>query len=194
MREEVLAAFFAGTASAAELATDLAGAEERVSDVESLVKIKDMRSELVVTREMAVRLCDAVLRNELPPTALATIGFALLASDHFVWDWDDVLGEIIWDWSCPEVNYALNLENVKRFRAWLTGEEAYPARSSAERSAGSRLISIRRKKIRVTKPPVPSKTPAQAKLIDLRFAPRISAADRGRPLQVEKRASDPHHL
>lgn len=146
MRQQVLAAFFAGAASAAELATDLAGAEERVSNIESLIKIKDMQSELVVTREMALRLCDAVLGNELPPTALATLGFALLASDYFVWDGDDVLGEIIADWSCPEVNYALNLENVRRCRAWLAGEEAYPGRSNAVPPPGSRVVSIRRKR------------------------------------------------
>jgi hypothetical protein len=145
MREEVLAAFFGGTASATELATDLDGAEERVSDVESLVRIKDMREELVVIREMAIRLCDAVLRGELPPSSLATIGFALIASDRFVWDGEDVLADIIADWSCPEVNYALNLENVRRCRAWLTGEEAYPARSNTA-TMGLQVISIRHKK------------------------------------------------
>jgi hypothetical protein len=146
MREEVLAGFFAGTVGAAQHAADLAGAEEGVSDVESLIKIKDMRAELAVTREMAIRLCDAVLGKQLPPSALAAIGFALIASDHFVWDGDDVLGEVIWDWSCPEVNYALNLENVKRFRSWLTGEGAYPARSNVGPSPGSKVISVRRKK------------------------------------------------
>jgi len=117
MSEDVLAAFFAGTVSAAQLAADLAGAEERVSNVESLIKTKDMRAELAITPEMAIRLCDAVLGKQLPPSALATIGFALIASDHFVWDGEDVLREIVADWSCPEVNYALNLENVKRCRA-----------------------------------------------------------------------------
>jgi hypothetical protein len=105
-----------------------------------------MQAEPMVTREMALRRCHAVLGKQLPLSVLATIGFALIASDHFVWDGDDVLGDGIWDWSCPEVNYALNLGNVKRFRAWLMGEEAYPARSDARPPLGSRAISIRRKK------------------------------------------------
>lgn len=144
MREEVLAGFFNGTTTAARLASDLSGSEVRVSDIESFVKIEDMQQEFVVTKEMALALCDAVLREELPPSALATIGFALMASEKFTWDAEAVIGEIIADWSCPEVNYALNVANVRKYREWLTGSEPYPERPSVINGSG-RVVSVRRK-------------------------------------------------
>ena len=157
MREDVLARFFNGKATSAELARDLNGSEERVSDIESVVNIEDMQEELVVTREMAVALCDAVLSEELAPSALATIGFALMASEKFMWDGEDVLGDIIADWSCPEVNYTLNVENVRKFRAWLTGREQYPEKPSVTADS-MRIISVRRKKTLHRWPTPPSRS------------------------------------
>jgi hypothetical protein len=128
LKEAILAQFFEGTISGVVLANDLAGSENHVSPLESNVNIEDMHEEFGVNREMAIRLCDAVLNNELPPDSLATIGFALMASDRFVWDGDDVLGDVIADWSCPAINYELTLENVGRFRRWLFGVEEYPTK------------------------------------------------------------------
>jgi len=145
MREEVLAHFFMGTATSSQLANDLNGAEQTISGGEIEVNIQDMQDGFVVTREMAVRVCDAILRDELEPTKLSTIGFALIASDKFMWDGDDVLGDVISDWSCPEINYPLTLANVQRFRAWLTGAEEYPEKTSRTEYNG-RLIYTRRKK------------------------------------------------
>jgi hypothetical protein len=129
LKEAILAQFFEGKITGAKLANDLDGSERRISQTESIVKIEDMQEEFFVSREMAIRLCDAILRNELPPESLANIGFALIASDKFSWDFDDVLGEIIFDWSAPEINYELTIENVGRFRGWLLGVEEYPAKS-----------------------------------------------------------------
>ena len=143
----MLARFFNGTITGAALANDLEGSEKQVSTLQSTVEIEDMQEEFVVSRAMAIGLCDAVLNNELQPESLATIGFALMASDRFVWDGNDVLGDIIADWSCPEINYQLTLANVGRFRRWLGGVEEYPAKPTLEKnaSAESRLISIRGK-------------------------------------------------
>ncbi len=92
-------------------------------------------------------MCDAVLGGDLPPDALATVGFALMASDKFCWDAeeDEVLAEVIADWSCPEINYPLTIENVQRFRAWLLRTEAYPGKPKLGRSTGE-IISRREKK------------------------------------------------
>jgi len=154
VREEVLASFFNGRTTPAELARDLKGSEQQVSDIESIVEIEDMQEEFVVTRDMAVGLCDAVLSEQLEPSALATIGFALIASDRFSWDGeDDILGEIIADWSCPEINFTLNMDNIRQFRAWLMAQEPYPVRPSAAagspkdgRDFSARLVCVRRKK------------------------------------------------
>lgn len=144
MREQILADFFVGTVTAAELAADLAGAEKRIAEHTSLVRIEDMAGEFTVTREMLIALCDAVLTMELETGVLETVGFALMASDRFTWDGEQVLGDVIADWSCPEVNYPLNLESVRLFRAWLTEEKPYPVKPDLP-VARAQVVSVRRK-------------------------------------------------
>ena len=147
MREETLAAFFKGTISAAELARDVEGSTRRVGEIGFTIEIEDMKDELCVASEMAIALCDAVLGGELPADALETIGFALMASDKFFWnaDKDEVLAEVIPDWSAPEVNYPLTLENVMKFRAWLSRAEPYPTKPAAVGGGGGKLISIKKR-------------------------------------------------
>ena len=146
MREQTLAEFFKGTNSAGELARGVEGSIKRVGEIGFAIEIEDMEGELAVTSQMAIALCDAVLAGELPPEALETIGFALAASDKFVWDADEdeVLAEVIYDWSAPEVNVPLTLENVRRFRAWLSRAEPYPAKPAT--AHGGKIISIKEKK------------------------------------------------
>jgi hypothetical protein len=146
MRERVLREFFEDKASVAELARDVAGSISQKSPEISVVSIEDMDGEFTVTASMLVRLCDVVLSGELEPGALHSIGFALTASDTFCWDSDedDVLAEVIADWSCPEVNYPLTIENVKCFRAWLTRSEPYPSKPPLR--AGGNIISVTEKK------------------------------------------------
>lgn len=147
MREEILKRFFQGEVPASVLAADVAGATERISSIISRTAIEDMGSEFSVTRPMLVSLTDVVLAGQLPPDALASIGFALQASDGFVWEGesDEVVANVIADWSCPEVTYPLNLENVARFRAWLTGTEPYPERPEELAKDRGRLVSVREK-------------------------------------------------
>ncbi len=92
-------------------------------------------------------LCEAVLCGQLPAEELSTIGFALIASDKFIWDGDDLIGDVIHDWSSPEINYPLTVENVCRFKNWLLRVEPYPAKSNAKfPSIGERLVSRTEKK------------------------------------------------
>jgi hypothetical protein len=147
MREQVLRLFFEGKCSAAELAHDVAGSMKQTSSTTSVVSIEDMENSFPLTSDMAIRLCDAVLGGELPPDALHSIGFALMASDCFEWDGDndEVLANVIADWSCPEVNYPLTLENIQRFRAWLTRTEPYPSKLPLKSEKG-RILSVTEKK------------------------------------------------
>jgi hypothetical protein len=120
MRESVLADFFMGRVTARELSNDVRGSIKYVSKIETKIKIEDMATPFLVTREMAVALCDAVLRGELPPEELKTIGFALVASDNFYWDeTDDEPAETFYDWSAPKINFALTYNNVRMFRGRL---------------------------------------------------------------------------
>jgi hypothetical protein len=96
---------------------------------------------------MLVSLCDSVLSGEFPPQGLSTVGFTLVASDKFVWDAEDVVDGVIHDWSCPEINYPLTLDNVHRFKNWLLQVEPYPAKPPLKSALrDERLISRTEKK------------------------------------------------
>jgi hypothetical protein len=147
MREQVLRQFFEAKSTAAELARDVAGSTKKTSPITSVISVEDMDDDFMVTTDMAVALCDAVLRGDLPADGLHAIGFALMASDRFQWDGDkdEILADVISDWSCPEINYPLTVENVRRFRAWLTRAEPYPAKPTRNSSHGN-LVSVTEKK------------------------------------------------
>jgi hypothetical protein len=89
MRERALRDFFEGKLSAVELGRDIAGSAKTSGPKTTIVSIEDMDTDCVVTSDMAVRLCDAVLSGELTPQSLQTIGFALMASDKFQWNADE---------------------------------------------------------------------------------------------------------
>jgi hypothetical protein len=147
MHEEVLRRFFEGTVTATELARDLANSVRQTGPISSDVVIVNMQDDFPVLPEHAVKLCDAVLDRELPAPSLAAIGFALMASDKFYWDGtgNEVLANVIADWSCPEIGDPLNEENVKRFRAWLLHIDPYPEKTPRSGKSG-RPISIRTKR------------------------------------------------
>ncbi|MFZ0579502.1 MAG: hypothetical protein WBY69_05650 [Candidatus Acidiferrales bacterium] len=128
MREVILRDFFLGRITPPELAADVRGSVKKVGAISFVAEIEDMDDEFSVTRQMLVSLCEAVLSDQLPSQDLSTIGFALLASEKFVWDAEDLVGDVIHDWSCPEINYPLTLENVQRFKDWLLEKELYPSK------------------------------------------------------------------
>jgi len=139
MDESVLRDFFENRVSASELARDVFGSVSHPDEKTSVVHIQDMEQPFTVTRKMVVKLCDAALSGDFPPKELQTVGFSLIASDHFDWD-DELLAGVIGDWSCPEVNYPLTVQNVERFKRWLLGTESYPERTTP--APGGKLVSV----------------------------------------------------
>jgi hypothetical protein len=69
---------------------------------------------------MRVKLCDAVIVEELTPTVLEIIGSCLVASDNFVWDNNDpdgnIVAEIVKYWVSSKNHFPLIIKNVKMFR------------------------------------------------------------------------------
>ena len=59
---------------------------------------------------------------------------------------NELVANVIADWSCPEVNYPLTIENVVRFRAWLTNAERYPSRPSQTANYEGKIMSVTEKK------------------------------------------------
>jgi hypothetical protein len=86
------------------------------------------------------------LDRELTPEALNTIGFALQASDAFEWE-DEVISEVLSDWSAPEVNFELNAETLNMHRDLLLSYGDPPVRKPVDphHRINARLISLRTK-------------------------------------------------
>jgi hypothetical protein len=147
MRETVLRDFFLGRVTPFALARDVLGSKKKVGAISYVVEVEGMEGEFSITREMLVSLWDTVLSGQLPPEELAAIGFALVASNSFMWDTEDVVHDVIHDWSSPEVFYPLTIDNVQRFKNWLLGLEPHPAeREPTPHPQGERLIAITEKK------------------------------------------------
>jgi hypothetical protein len=143
MREEELRRYFLGEGSVGELAQDLRGSVTS-TDLCSTIRIADMQGSHGLIRHHVLMLCDAFLERALTPEDISAIAFALLASDHFEWD-DDVISEVLADWSAPEINFELNDETIKMHRGWLLGSSEPPSRRVVESSptADANLISVR---------------------------------------------------
>ena len=130
---------------AIDLAEDLRGSVTHLNAIISKVAIEDMHVPFLVNRQHLIMLYDAYLSTSLTADGLNTIAFALMASDHFEWD-DDTLGEVLSDWSAPEINFPLNLETIKMHRTWLTGEaEPLQGQFKEPTRRNGRLISVREK-------------------------------------------------
>ena len=145
MREDTLKRFFVGDLAIDCVAEDVSDAVTRLDRVKSTIAITDMDEMFALRREHIVLLCDVKLSNALTSEALSTIAFALLASDHFEWD-DDVISEVLRNWSCPEINVPLTDSTLRMHRDWLSGVANPPARP-VFRSAPptGRLVSEKRK-------------------------------------------------
>jgi hypothetical protein len=119
MKEIVLRGFFEGSVDVRALVIDLTHTVETAGKT-SHYRIEDMDGQFQITAEHLVRLCDAILDGQLDPKALETIGFCLVASDSFHWDTDQEDGNIVaqtcFEWSEPRINYALTVDNVRKFR------------------------------------------------------------------------------
>ena len=126
MHEQMLRDFFIGAATVHQLVNDLRGSLVQRGRVTEH-PIVDMSGDFHVTAHHLLRLCDAVLTGQIDAAYLQAIGFCLQSSDSFFWDSDepggDRVSEVTADWSAPQVNHPLTLDNVRRWRHYLeTGE------------------------------------------------------------------------
>jgi hypothetical protein len=150
MRELTLKRFFLDDVTAEVLAEDVSRSVIHLDQISSNIQIEDMREQFELHREHVIHLCYAALSKRLPPESLNPVAFALMASDAFWWD-DEVISEVVADWSAPEVNYPLSAETLTMHRGWLTGSAVPQKRPplSADSRSG-RLIS-KRAKVRISR-------------------------------------------
>jgi hypothetical protein len=146
MQEDVLRRYFAAEVPASVLVEDLRGSVTRLDDVVETVAIEDMQVSFVVSRRHVVMLCDDFLGKAINAESLSTLAFGLIASDRFEWD-DDVVSEVLSDWSAPEINFPLNDETITMHRNWLVDPTASapPRMQISPGSAQGRLVSMKTK-------------------------------------------------
>ena len=133
MRESVLRDYFLGFVDESRLSEDLAGSVVKTSyDVITHYITGDLSGNFEVNSNHLIRLCDAILTGKLKAEHLELIGFALEASEHFLWDderaevEDSPVAETIHAWASPEINYPLTVEIISKFRhLLLTGESLF---------------------------------------------------------------------
>ena len=91
--------------------------------------VADLATDIEVTRLHLVQLCDAFITGELNAKQLEAIAFFLIGSDHFMWGTDvsdgALVADVLFDWSAPEINYPLTLDNISAYRTGLM-ERRYP--------------------------------------------------------------------
>lgn len=130
MNESVLRDYFVGQIDTSLLAKDLKGSVVQTSYDVFTHYVNEMDGEFRVNPSHLVKLCDAVLAGDLPPGDLSIIGYCLVTSDHFSWEQDskdgDLVAETAYDWSSPEINFPLTVDNVAKFRdRLLTGHDPF---------------------------------------------------------------------
>jgi hypothetical protein len=118
----------------------------KVDDLRSEIRIVDMQGSFSLQRDGVIGLCEAFWDRVLTPEALNTVAFAHQASDAFEWE-DEVISEVLSDWSAPEVDFELNNETLNMHRDWLLGYGEPPVRKSIDplNRFHPRLISVRTK-------------------------------------------------
>lgn len=153
MKEATIRDFLLGLAPTSRLEAEAREAVEPVGRSSRRVHIEDLPpgEEVAVTAAMLVHLCDAVLADSLSASALETVAFAIVASDHFRWEDDEALvGRVLYDWASPEINFQLTPDNLRMFREWLTGKVRPPSEPDVTPDTLSELGFPRRtSKVRV---------------------------------------------
>jgi hypothetical protein len=120
LNERTLLGYFEGKVDASRLAADLKGSRNATGEV-SRYSISDMDEEFKVRAFHLEKLCDSFLAGDLSAEDLRIIGFALVASENFVWDEEDeeVVSCVANEWAVPEINYPIDDENVRRWKSLL---------------------------------------------------------------------------
>ena len=128
MREETIKRFFLGEVDGDTLAKEASDSFVRIDESARQIVVEDMDGDFLLTRNHLALLCDLGIAGRISEDGLSAIGFSLVASDHLSWEGDDVIAEVLHDWSCPEVNYPLSSETLEMHKSWLLGSANPPDR------------------------------------------------------------------
>ncbi|NHM07981.1 hypothetical protein G4D82_12170 [Flavobacterium sp. CYK-4] len=117
MKEENLKKYFENLLTAQELSNDLES-----SNIEN--------GEFEIYRFHLIKICEDFINRKFSAFDITTIALALSFSDFFTWNGnsDDgkLIGEIVFDWSNPELGFDLTIDNFVHWKEYLeTGSTKY---------------------------------------------------------------------
>lgn len=129
MKETILKEYFEETICAEVLNQDVDGSQVKTGlDTSRLdVEMIEDNKEFEITTKHLLQLAEDTMSNKIATQNLATIAFALEASDFFNWDNDTDDGKkvarVLFEWDNEEINYPINIQNLKLWDKFLkTGE------------------------------------------------------------------------
>jgi hypothetical protein len=126
MREKILRDYFDNKVSIDTLSSDVDGTVINSSHKVFEIHINQLPEYdgYLIKNEHLLKLCHDTISGNLKVTHLETIADSLEFSEYFYWNENDtVVGETIFEWANPEINYPLTVENLKKWKLYLdTGE------------------------------------------------------------------------
>lgn len=124
MNEQKLKDYFENKISSENLSEDLFGSQQKTSYDTTTVFINriDTEEDYIITKEHLIKICEDGVAKKLSSLDINTISFALISSDFFHWE-DEQIAEVIFDFDNPEIGYDINEKNLTLWKEYLlTGE------------------------------------------------------------------------
>ncbi len=118
MHEETLRKYFLDQIDIYDLTDALTGSSVRFTSKVTHYEIQDMSEDFEVYPRYIVKLVKDLIKFNLDLCCLQQVAFILISSDNFHWKLDnkqsDEMDAILNEWCTPEINYALNIDNVQK--------------------------------------------------------------------------------
>ena len=81
-----------------------------------------MENIIKIEREQLINKCDEFLEGLISKDKIKTYASEIFINENVEWD-DDIISEIIFQWDNEEINYPINISNIKLWKHRLKTEE-----------------------------------------------------------------------
>ena len=116
MREEILKDYFEGKINITDLFDDVIGTKVKIGAKETSFYVTSMDDNFELNVNHIIKLLRDILKYKIEPQILETIALAIEASENMQYGEalkNDLMIKMLNEWAAPEINYELNIENVK---------------------------------------------------------------------------------
>ena len=118
MHEEILKDYFEDKINITDLFNDAIGTKVRIGVKETSFYVTPMEGSFGLNANHIIKLLRDILKHKIEPQFLETIALAIEASENIQYgennSKNDFMIKMLNEWSVPEINYELNLENISK--------------------------------------------------------------------------------